>query len=123
MSDKDQKCLFCGKPKAGTKMRFIGGGGVIICQDCIRTSNDILNRLEKDDAEKKQGGFIKKEDLKKPSEIVEFLDQYVVGQDRAKRSIAVAVYNHYKRVNALDNPSVDLEKSITFITFNKRWTY
>ena len=111
MSDKDQKCQFCGKPKAGSNKRFIGGGGIIICQDCIKASNDVLNRLEKQDAEKKQGSYIKKEDLKKPSEIVEFLDQYVVGQDRAKRSIAVAVYNHYKRVNALGNPSVDIEKS------------
>ena len=111
MSEKDQRCLFCGKPKAGTNKRFIGGGGAIICEDCIKSSNDILIRLRRADEEKKRGCFLKEEDLKKPREIVEFLDQYVIGQDRAKRSIAVAVYNHYKRINYSDNPDVDLEKS------------
>ena len=110
MGDKDQKCLFCGKPKSQTNKRFIGGGGAIICEDCIKASNDILTRLRKTEEEKKQAGVLK-DNLKKPREIVEFLDQYVVGQDRAKRSIAVAVYNHYKRINNLGNPSVDLEKS------------
>ena len=111
MKEKDQRCLFCGKPKAGTNKRFIGGGGAIICEDCIKSSNDILIRLRRADEEKKRGCFLKEEDLKKPREIVEFLDQYVIGQDRAKRSIAVAVYNHYKRINYSDNPDVDLEKS------------
>ncbi|MBQ6635705.1 MAG: ATP-dependent Clp protease ATP-binding subunit ClpX [Lachnospiraceae bacterium] len=110
MGDKDQKCLFCGKPKSQTNKRFIGGGGAIICEDCIKASNDILTRLRKTEEEKKQADVLK-DNLKKPREIVEFLDQYVVGQDRAKRSIAVAVYNHYKRINNLGNPSVDLEKS------------
>ena len=110
MGDKDQKCLFCGKPKSQTNKRFIGGGGAIICEDCIKASNDILTRLRKAEEEKKQAGVLNG-NLKKPREIVEFLDQYVVGQDRAKRSIAVAVYNHYKRINNLGNPSVDLEKS------------
>ena len=109
MADKDPKCLFCGKPKSSGK-RFIGGGGAIICEDCIKASNDILTRLRKAEEEKKQAGVLNG-NLKKPREIVEFLDQYVVGQDRAKRSIAVAVYNHYKRINNLGNPSVDLEKS------------
>ena len=55
--------------------------------------------------------FIKDKDMKKPREIVKFLDQYVVGQDRAKKSIAVAVYNHYKRINGIANSDVELEKS------------
>ena len=63
------------------------------------------------DEEKKRGSFLKEEDKKKPREIVEFLNQYVVGQDRAKRSIAVAVYNHYKRILGKGDPNVDIEKS------------
>ena len=90
MTEREPKCLFCGKPKSSGK-RFIGGGGAIICEDCIRSSKD--------------------KDMKKPREIVKFLDQYVVGQDRAKKSIAVAVYNHYKRINGIANSDVELEKS------------
>ena len=90
MTEREPKCLFCGKPKSSGK-RFIGGGGAIICEDCRC--------------------FIKDKDMKKPREIVKFLDQYVVGQDRAKKSIAVAVYNHYKRINGIANSDVELEKS------------
>lgn len=111
MAENVQKCLFCGKPKSATNKRFIGGGGAIICEDCIKASNDILVRLRKADEEKKQGGFVKAEDMKKPRELVEFLDQYVVGQSRAKRALAVAVYNHYKRINGSGDPDVELEKS------------
>ena len=110
MEEKDPRCLFCGKPKSSGK-RFIGGGGAIICEDCIRSSNDILNRLRQADEERSRRSMLKKEDLKKPSEIVAFLDQYVIGQDRAKKSIAVAVYNHYKRINSPANTDVELEKS------------
>ena len=111
MAENVQKCLFCGKPKSATNKRFIGGGGAIICEDCIKASNDILVRLRKADEEKKQGGFVKAEDMKKPRELVEFLNQYVVGQSRAKRALAVAVYNHYKRINGSGNPDVEIEKS------------
>jgi ATP-dependent Clp protease ATP-binding subunit ClpX len=111
MAENVQKCLFCGKPKSATNKRFIGGGGAIICEDCIKASNDILVRLRKADEEKKQGGFVKAEDMKKPRELVEVLDQYVVGQSRAKRALAVAVYNHYKRINGSGNPDVEIEKS------------
>ena len=110
MAEKDLKCLFCGKPKSSGK-RFIGGGGAIICEDCIKASNDILIRLRKSEEEKHWGGIVKKEDLKKPRELVDFLNQYVVGQDRAKRSIAVAVYNHYKKINNNVNSDVELQKS------------
>ena len=110
MAEKDLKCLFCGKPKSSGK-RFIGGGGAIICEDCIKASNDILIRLRKSEEEKHWGGIVRKEDLKKPRELVDFLNQYVVGQDRAKRSIAVAVYNHYKKINNNVNSDVELQKS------------
>ena len=110
MTEREPKCLFCGKPKSSGK-RFIGGGGAIICEDCIKASNDILIRLKQSDEEKARRGFLKERDLKKPRELVEFLDQYVVGQDRAKRSIAVAVYNHYKRISNCSDSDVELQKS------------
>ena len=108
MADREDKCLFCGAPKS-SKKRFIGGGGAIICADCIKSSNDILTRLAK--ADEDRSCFVKKEYLKKPRELVDFLNQYVVGQDRAKRSIAVAVYNHYKRINYTGKSDVELQKS------------
>ena len=110
MAEKDPKCLFCGRPKSSGK-RFIGGGGAIICEDCIKSSNDILTRLRKADEEKALKTLLKKDDLKKPREIVEFLNQYVIGQNRAKRQIAVAVYNHYKRINGMGSSDVELQKS------------
>ena len=110
MTEREPKCLFCGKPKSSGK-RFIGGGGAIICEDCIRSSNDILTRLNQADEERAMRSFIKDKDMKKPREIVKFLDQYVVGQDRAKKSIAVAVYNHYKRINGMADSDVELQKS------------
>ena len=110
MTEREPKCLFCGKPKSSGK-RFIGGGGAIICEDCIRSSHDILTRLKQADEERDLSNFIKGEDLKKPREIVKFLDQYVVGQDRAKKSIAVAIYNHYKRINSMGDSDVELQKS------------
>ena len=109
MAEREQKCLFCGKPKTSGK-RFIGGGGAIICEDCIKSSNDILVRLKKQE-EAKNGFMIKPETLLKPRDIVKFLDYYVVGQDRAKRTIAVAVYNHYKRIRNMDAADVELQKS------------
>ncbi|MDO5455386.1 MAG: ATP-dependent Clp protease ATP-binding subunit ClpX [Eubacteriales bacterium] len=110
MADKDPKCLFCGKPKSSGK-RFIGGGGAIICEDCIKASNDILVRLKKADEERTQNSLRRESTLKRPRELVDFLNQYVVGQDRAKRTIAVAVYNHYKRIYSMGVRDVDLEKS------------
>ena len=110
MEEKEQKCQFCGASKS-TKKRFIGGNGIIICEDCIRSSNDIINRLNRAEEEKKQNSFLNGDNLKKPREIVDFLNQYVIGQDRAKKTIAVAVYNHYKRISGSGDPDVDIEKS------------
>ena len=87
------KCSFCGKSQKQVK-KLIAGPGVYICDECIDLCNEII---EEELAETSEFTF---DELPKPSEISEFLNTYVVGQDHAKRSLAVAVYNHYKRVNA-----------------------
>ncbi|MFT3662824.1 MAG: ATP-dependent Clp protease ATP-binding subunit ClpX [Gordonia sp. (in: high G+C Gram-positive bacteria)] len=88
------KCSFCGKSQKQVK-KLIAGPGVYICDECIDLCNEII---EEELAE--TSGDVKLDELPKPTEIREFLDTYVVGQDTAKRTLAVAVYNHYKRIQA-----------------------
>ncbi|KAA0917136.1 ATP-dependent Clp protease ATP-binding subunit ClpX [Dietzia sp. ANT_WB102] len=85
------KCSFCGKSQKQVK-KLIAGPGVYICDECIELCNEIIES-EVDDSQ--QSGL---DELPKPSEIHSFLNEYVVGQDDAKRTLAVAVYNHYKRI-------------------------
>jgi ATP-dependent Clp protease ATP-binding subunit ClpX len=87
------KCSFCGKSQKQVK-KLIAGPGVYICDECIDLCNEII---EEELAETSEFSF---DELPKPSEIYEFLNSYVVGQDQAKKTLAVAVYNHYKRVQA-----------------------
>ena len=87
------KCSFCGKSQKQVK-KLIAGPGVYICDECIDLCNEII---EEELSEASEAGW---GDLPKPREIFEFLDQYVIGQDTAKKSLSVAVYNHYKRVQA-----------------------
>jgi ATP-dependent Clp protease ATP-binding subunit ClpX len=87
------KCSFCGKSQKQVK-KLIAGPGVYICDECIELCNDII---EEELAEPSDVSF---EDLPKPKEIFEFLNDYVVGQEQAKKILSVAVYNHYKRVQA-----------------------
>ncbi len=87
------KCSFCGKSQKQVK-KLIAGPGVYICDECIELCNDII---EEELAEPTEVRF---EDLPKPKEIFEFLNDYVVGQEQAKKILSVAVYNHYKRVQA-----------------------
>ncbi|MGZ4519765.1 MAG: ClpX C4-type zinc finger protein, partial [Mycobacteriaceae bacterium] len=89
------KCSFCGKSQKQVK-KLIAGPGVYICDECIDLCNEIIEE------ELAEAGEVKLEELPKPNEICEFLEKYVVGQDTAKRKLAVAVYNHYKRVQAGD---------------------
>src|SRR5690625_2334051 len=87
------KCSFCGKSQKQV-VKLIAGPGVYICDECIDLCNEII---EEELAEANELGLV---DLPKPREIFEFLEEYIIGQDPAKRSLAVAVYNHYKRVQA-----------------------
>ncbi|QTE30476.1 ATP-dependent Clp protease ATP-binding subunit ClpX [Pengzhenrongella sicca] len=85
------KCSFCGKSQKQVK-KLIAGPGVYICDECIELCNEII---EEELAEATEVGMV---ELPKPKEIFDFLEQYVIGQEPAKRSLAVAVYNHYKRI-------------------------
>ncbi|NPA15333.1 MAG: ATP-dependent Clp protease ATP-binding subunit ClpX [Deferribacteres bacterium] len=103
--DSDVRCSFCGKTQKEVR-RLIAGPGVYICDRCVALCNKIIK-----DSEKEQRKDTPKE-LPTPQEIKEFLDQYVIGQERAKKIISVAVYNHYKRVySGLSDDDVELQKS------------
>lgn len=102
------KCSFCGKYQNQVK-RLVAGPGVYICDECIELCNDII---EEDFVD--ENGDQEEIQLPKPREVEEILDQYVIGQERAKRILAVAVYNHYKRVQMQDDShedGVELQKS------------
>jgi ATP-dependent Clp protease ATP-binding subunit ClpX len=100
------KCSFCGKSQKQVK-KLIAGPGVYICDECIDLCNEIIEE------ELSESSELKFDELPKPKEIYDFLDQYVIGQETAKRTLAVAVYNHYKRVQAgsHDKDPVELQKS------------
>jgi ATP-dependent Clp protease ATP-binding subunit ClpX len=104
--DKGQlKCSFCGKTQDQVK-KLVAGPGVYICDECIELCNEIIEEELADDLGFELG------DIPKPQEIREILDDYVIGQDRAKKSLAVAVYNHYKRINlGMKLDDVELQKS------------
>ena len=98
------KCSFCGKSQKQVK-KLIAGPGVYICDECIDLCNEIIDEELASPAEL---GF---EELPKPNEINEFLDDYIVGQEQAKRILSVAVYNHYKRVQVGESKEDDVELS------------
>jgi ATP-dependent Clp protease ATP-binding subunit ClpX len=101
------KCSFCGKSQKQVK-KLIAGPGVYICDECIDLCNEIIEE------ELVDTGDVKLDELPKPSEIHDFLEAYVIGQDDAKRTLSVAVYNHYKRIQAGEkgrDDDIELAKS------------
>ncbi|WP_031367295.1 ClpX C4-type zinc finger protein, partial [Clostridium botulinum] len=102
---KQLKCSFCGKTQDQVR-RLIAGPGVYICDECIELCSEIINDEFEDDIQ------VDLTSLPKPTEIKTYLDQYVIGQEDAKKSLSVAVYNHYKRINSnTNNDDVELQKS------------
>jgi ATP-dependent Clp protease ATP-binding subunit ClpX len=103
--DRDElRCSFCGKSKEHVQ-KFISGPSVYICNECIKLCNEILQE------EALQDQAAPLEELPTPQSIKEYLDQYVIGQEEAKKGLAVAVYNHYKRINSRTDDDVEIEKS------------
>ncbi|MBO0457818.1 ATP-dependent Clp protease ATP-binding subunit ClpX [Enterococcus hulanensis] len=100
------RCSFCGKTQEEVK-KVVAGPGVYICNECIDLCKEIIDEEFHEEAIRE---FI---DVPKPKELLDVLDQYVIGQDRAKRALSVAVYNHYKRVNTENDglDDVELQKS------------
>ena len=121
MTDKNNntteiRCSFCGRPKSHVSA-LIAGPGVFICEDCLHKGMDALYVDREDILEQMGVDTSFKEDkssLPKPKEIFDYLSEYVIGQDRAKKALSVAVYNHYKRINDeffTGDDSVELQKS------------
>ena len=111
--DKNVKCSFCGKSQESVE-RIIAGPGVFICDECIKVCNNIIEDEMYEDSEVSY--TLNKEETEKlpsPEQIKEILDSYVIGQEDAKKTLAVAVYNHYKRINnsQKDEDDVEIQKS------------
>lgn len=104
-------CSFCGKPKNMVDKLIQGPDGVYICDECIELCNNIIDEHSEQFEDYDEPIKNHEINLVKPKEMKEFLDQYVIGQDEAKKTLSVAVYNHYKRVLSGDTLDVELQKS------------
>ena len=103
-------CSFCGQPRSEVGVLFTGSDGSQICDQCIERGHEMLAESER--MQRMSAPRIEMETLQKPAEIKAFLDQYVIGQDAAKRYLSVAVYNHYKRLmHAQEASEIDIDKS------------
>ncbi|WP_432627636.1 ATP-dependent Clp protease ATP-binding subunit ClpX [Brotaphodocola sp.] len=108
-TDDRVRCSFCGKTQDQVKKLIAGSNNVFICDECIDLCAEILE--EEFDEHDNAGLDLSSINLLKPKEIKEFLDEYVIGQDAAKKVLSVAVYNHYKRITSGKNMDVDVQKS------------
>ena len=109
MARNAKYCSFCGRPNDGT-VRMVNGPGVCICKNCIKTCSDII----KEQGKEEDDGEFQDLEIPTPEEIKNYLDQYVIGQDGAKRILSVAVYNHYKRIKYKEKikaSGVEVDKS------------
>ncbi|MBO4510640.1 MAG: ATP-dependent Clp protease ATP-binding subunit ClpX, partial [Lachnospiraceae bacterium] len=106
-------CCFCGKRQDQVRRLFSGLDDTYICDECVNICSDILDEEFYDDEELDRPADTKGLDINllKPAEIKQFLDEYVIGQEDAKKILSVAVYNHYKRVLSLNESDVELQKS------------
>ncbi len=100
---KQVRCSFCGKSRDHVRRMVSGPGNIYICNECVLLCNEVLS----DDVE--SIGVSGEPEIKRPQEIKEILDQYVVGQEQAKKALSVAVYNHYKRIRCMGNKKSDVE--------------
>lgn len=101
-------CSFCGRTEQQVRKLIAGPNGVYICDECVDLCDEILEEEYQENYDDREGEEI---NLLKPREIKQFLDEYVVGQEDAKRALSVAVYNHYKRIQAGRDMNVELQKS------------
>ena len=106
--NEECRCSFCGKPESKVRKLLAGPSGVFICDECVEICSDIMDEELEYEAEGKSDFEI---NLYKPKEIKEFLDEYVIGQEEAKKVLSVAVYNHYKRVLGKNDLGVEIQKS------------
>ena len=107
-SDDIVKCSFCNKPQSQVRKLIAGPNGAYICDECIEVCSEIIEEEFEYDDDRREFDDI---NLLTPEEIKAFLDEYVIGQDEAKKVLSVAVYNHYKRIMAGSDLGVDLQKS------------
>lgn len=112
--NNELRCSFCGKPQSQVK-RLISGSGVYICNECVALCQDILASEEHHSTVQGEAVDSSTDRLPRPKEIANTLSEYVIGQDDAKKALAVAVYNHYKRIRSGNLPAeddeVELQKS------------
>ena len=105
--DRNQVCSFCGKPATPKRKLIAGPKDIFICEQCVGVCQAII---DEDKADLKP---IELDEIPTPKEFKEFLDQYVIGQDQAKKTLAVAVYNHYKRMAMQSHHYADMENDVT----------
>ena len=110
-TDDRVRCSFCGKTQDQVRKLIAGSNNVFICDECIELCSEILEEEFADAQEEENSSAFSDINLMKPKEIKAFLDEYVIGQDEAKKVLAVAVYNHYKRVTTSKHIDMDLAKS------------
>ena len=108
MADKLIRCSFCGKTQGQVQRILSGPNNVYICNECVELCGSLLHE---DMYELQEHDLPKPEHLPTPKEIKEYMDGYIIGQDRAKIALSVAVYNHYKRIYYGSQSDVELQKS------------